>query len=107
MVRSLLIWFAQLAAQPRLTSTRWWLDPAADPRWAVCSSRIIHESMLEADLIASKAGPVMQVDVHGTAQPMRAAAYTIRPPDPGRTVAGPKPQARTQGGPGGATQMES
>ena len=47
--------------------------------------------MLEADLIASKAGPVMQVDVPGTAQPMRAPAYTIRPPDPGRISAGPKP----------------
>jgi hypothetical protein len=53
--------------------------------------------MLEADPIASKAGPVMQVDVHGTAQHMRAAAQTIRPPDPGRTDAGPKPRAGTQG----------
>jgi hypothetical protein len=43
--------------------------------------------MLEVDLIASKAGPVLQVDVHGTAQPMRATAYTIRPPDPGRIEA--------------------
>jgi hypothetical protein len=53
--------------------------------------------MLEADLIASKAGPVMQVDVHCIAQPMRAAAYTILPPDPGRIDAGPKPRAAEPG----------
>ncbi len=91
----------------QLTSTRRWLDPAADPRWAVGNSRITHESMLEADLIASKAGSVMQVDVPCTAQHMRAAAYTIRPPDPGCISAWPKPWAWTQGTLGGATQMES
>ncbi len=64
-----------------------------DPLWAVGSSRITHESMLKAYLIASNAGPVtgMQVDVPCTAQPMRAPAYTIRPPDSGRISAGPKP----------------
>ncbi len=68
-------------AQPRPTYIRRRLDPAADPKWAVCSSRITHESILEADPIASKAGPVMQVEVQGTAQHMRADAHTIRAPE--------------------------
>jgi hypothetical protein len=88
-------------AQPRPTSTRLWFGPAADPRSVVCSSRITYESVLEPDPMASKAGPVMQVEAHCTAQHIRAAAYTLRPPDPGRIDAGPKQRAGTQGALGG------
>jgi hypothetical protein len=53
-----------------------------DPLWAVSRSWITHESMLEADLIASKARPIMQVDVPGTAQPMTYLHNTAPRPKP-------------------------
>ncbi len=34
-----------------------------------------------AEQFTLMAGPVMQVDVHGTAQPMRAASHTVRDAD--------------------------
>jgi hypothetical protein len=56
--------------------------PGQDP---MASSATIHIQQTVnkhgAEQFTLKAGPVMQVDVHGTAQPMRAASHTVRDQD--------------------------